>query len=471
MAETPMMEQHRRIKREHPGAILFFRLGDFYEMFGEDAVEVAALLNLTLTSRNGRPMCGVPCLSVRSYIARLLKVGKKVALCEQLTEPGKGLIERKVVEVITPGTTIEEDFLERGTPNYLACFAASGSALSFAYIDLSAGDFYASSFSWDGAAERLRLELERLQPKELIVQESLLLEHDALAQAVRERAGIMVNRWADWLFDRDRSLAALDRQFGQSSLKGFGLKASSPEVIAAGALLDYLDTTARTLLPHVRRITVYRESEFVGIDEATQRNLELTRNLQDGDTRFTLLSTMDETRTAMGRRLLKTRLLHPLRDIDLINQRLDVVDAFYRNQEKLSRLQDLLGRAPDLERLAARVAMDKAHGKDLAAVKTGLATFALIEAETRGMGIVFESAEAASLDDEALARLADLRDVLERGLLDDPAVALNEGNLIRPKYSQELDRQKRLRDSGRQLLEKYLVEEQKATGITSLKIR
>jgi DNA mismatch repair protein MutS len=472
--ESPLMEQYRRIKREHQSEVLFFRVGDFYEMFYEDALEISALLNLTLTNRQGQPMCGIPYHASRSYIARLLRAGKKIAICEQITEPGKGLIERQVVELITPGTTVDDDFLDKGSSNYLACLAESiaktGRFFSFAYIDISAGDFYACSFPAERAAERFRQELERIQPNEIIVQESLLNEYPALAQAVEERGGL-VNRWADWLFDAARSRERLERQFGEASLKGFGLKHDSPEIVSSGALLDYLDDTARSLIPHVRFLKVYGEGEFVGLDESTQRNLELVRNLLDGGSRFSLMEVMDETKTAMGRRLLRGRILHPLMNEEAINHRLDMVEALYRGQEKLRKLRELLSKTPDLERLCSKLAMDKAHGKDMVAVKNALFFFARIEEEFAGQGFCYESVEAASLKEEDRGNLEALRELLSRGMAEDPSVVLSEGNLIRDGFNGELDRLRELRDSGRKLLEAYLEEEKQATGIQGLKIK
>jgi len=448
-------------------------------MFFEDALEISSLLNLTLTSRQGQPMCGIPYHASRSYISRLLKAGKKIAVCEQITEPGKGLIERQVVEVITPGTTVDEDFLDKGSFNYLACFASVGDDFSLAYIDLSAGDFFATSFPADGAAEKLRQELERIRPREIIVQESLLNENPVLAQAVEERGGL-VNRWADWLFDPERSREKLEGQFGAQSLKGFGLSKFSPEIVSSGALLDYLSDTARSLIPHVRFIKVYSESEFVGLDESTQRNLELVANLTDGESRFSLLEVMDETKTAMGKRLLKSRILHPLISIDLINRRLDMVETLYHRQEKLRLLRELLSKTPDLQRLCSRLAMDKAHGKDMIALKNALYYFGQIEEELgflnespsseNGCGFCFESPEAQLQADE-LKKLDALKELLEKAITDDPPVLLNEGNLIRDGFNTELDRLRGLKDSGRELLEGYLEEERKETGISGLKIK
>jgi DNA mismatch repair protein MutS len=483
---SPMLEQYRRIKRDHQKDVLFFRLGDFYEMFAEDALEISALLNLTLTSRNGLPMCGIPYHAARSYIARLLKHGKKIAICEQVSEPVKGqkIIERQVVEVITPGTTVDEDYLDRGSSNYLAALAAtteSGGFLSFAYIDLAAGSFYATSFPLENSAERLRQELERLQAQEMLVQESLLEENESIARALGDRASLVLNRWADWLFDREKAQGRLRRQFGLSSLKGFGLDENSPELLAAGAILDYLDDTSKSLLPHVRSITVYQDSEFVGIDESSLRNLELIRNLRDGDVRFSLLEVIDETRCAMGKRLLKWRLLHPLRDIKRIQARLDKVETLYRDQGSLNSLRELLGRTPDLERLCARLAMDKAHGKDMLAIKNALVNCQGIKELRDALNMTCESdviatnslspSDRVPSNDDSFNRLMELKDLLERAICDDPSILLTEGNLIRSGYNPELDSLHTLRDSGRQLLEAYLEEEKLVTGISTLKIK
>ncbi|MDR1046653.1 MAG: DNA mismatch repair protein MutS [Treponema sp.] len=468
-----MLEQYRRIKSEHKEDVLFFRLGDFYEMFADDALEISSLLNLTLTTRNGLPMCGIPYHAARSYIARLLKAGKKVAICEQLSEAVRGgsIIERKVVEIITPGTTVDEDFLDKGSSNYLACIASRGHLISFAYIDLSTGDFFVRSFGSFSAKEKLRGELERIQARELLVQESLLEENSGIAAAIGDQNGIVVNRWADWLFDMERSAERLKRQFSVTNLKGFGLEEGSIEILAAGALLDYLDDTSKSLIPHVCSIQVYQDSDFMGIDESTQRNLELVRNLRDGDTRFSLLEVLDETRSAMGRRLLKSRILMPLQDIRQINARLDMTESFYRNQGKLSRLRELLGKMQDLERLSSRLAMDKAHGKDILTIKNALEHFFDIDSLCPDLNVLYESAAAHSLGKEEFSRLKRLVEILQKGIRDDPSILLTEGNLIRAGYNSRLDELMTLRDSGRKLLENYLEEEKRQTGITSLKIR
>ena len=470
-----MLDQYRRIKKQHEGNILFFRLGDFYEMFAEDAVEVSALLNLTLTSRNGLPMCGVPYHAARAYIARLLKLGKKIAVCEQLTSPAKGtkIVERDVVEVITPGTTVDEDFLDKGSSNYLCCLAASNRKLSFSYIDISTGSFFSTSFPVN-EGEILRQELERLQIREMLIQESLL-EDNEVAAAVYDRSSLVLNRWADWLFDPVQFKSRLEKQFGLTNLKSFGLEEDSVELISAGALLDYLDTTSRSLLPHIKTIKVYRDSEYMGIDESSQRNLELLYNQRDSDVRFSLLEVMDETRCSMGSRLLKRRILHPLMDIKKINNRFDILEYLYRDQGLLSKLRELLGKTPDLERLCSRLAMDKVHGRDMFAIKTSIVLFHEINNffinkthEQKNREIYFQN---DNISDKELEQLVLIQDLLERGIIEEPSILLSEGNLIKEGYNDELDRLHSLQDNSRQVLEQYLEEEKQETGITSLKIR
>ena len=466
---SPMLEQYRRIKKQQEGNILFFRLGDFYEMFAQDAVEVSSLLNLTLTSRNGLPMCGIPYHAAKTYIARLLKLGKKIAVCEQLTAPGKGnkVIERDVVEVITPGTIVDEDFLDKGSSNYLSCLAYYNKALSFSYIDLSTGDFFSTSFPKQG--EILRQELERLQIKELLIQQSLLEDDKEVAAAINDRSSIVINKWADWLFDPAQAKLRLEKQFGLANLKSFGLEEGSGEIVSAGVLLDYLDTTSKSLLPHIRTLKVYRDSEYLGLDESSQRNLELLCNQRDQDVRFSLLEVMDETRCSMGRRLLKRRILHPLRDLDKINRRLDIVENLYLNQGYLSAVRDILGKAPDLERLCSRLAMDKAHGRDMLAVKNAIVIFHEINSlEINKNNTCFEYEVNEKIDFD---KLKELQLLLEKGIKEEPSILLSEGNLVREGYSAELDSLRSMRDNSRQILEQYLEEERAETGITSLKIR
>ena len=468
-----MLGQYRQIKKEHQDSVLLFRLGDFYEMFAEDAIEVSALLNLTLTNRNGVPMCGVPHHAVQNYIARLLNYGKKIAVCEQVSQPGKTkLIDRKVVEIITPGTLVDENYLDKRNSNYLACLASYANSISFSYIDLSIGDFYATSFPIEQAVLYLGLELERLEIREIIAAESLLEEIPGLALRIKDKSNLVINRWADWLFDQEKAEKRLCRQFGTANLKAFGLEANSAEIISAGALLDYLDNTAKSLIPHVRSVIIYGDDSYTSIDESTQTNLELIRNLRDGSNQYTLFEILDETKTAMGSRLLRRRLLHPLKDLLQINKRLDLVEYFYRDQDQLERIRRLLPKIPDLERLSSRLAMDKAHGKDMVSIMNALHGLGQInDLVLHKVSALFESSEALSFCENDFLELQATCMLLEQGLCENPSILLNEGNLIRSGYNNELDELNNVKQQGRDMLENYLEKEKTSTGIANLKLQ
>jgi DNA mismatch repair protein MutS len=469
-----MMAQYRRIKERFADSILFFRLGDFYEMFEKDAREASTLLDLTLTQRAGVPMCGIPYHAAASYISRLLSAGKKVAICEQTTQPGKGLMSRDVMEVITPGTVIDDSYLSRNSNNYLLAIGRVGEALSIAYADLSTGEFCATSFPFAEREAMLKMELHRLDPREVITQESLVAEDRITRDLLGEREGLLVNRYPDWSFDLDACRTRLQRQFGVANLKGFGLGDDAPEIVTAGVLLEYLGETAKRALGHVSTLTVYADRSYVELDEATQRNLELLANLQDGSRKHTLLEVLDQTRTSPGARRLRRWLLTPLKDRAAIERRLDAVDALYRDQVLLARLRESLGAVLDLERLTARVAMERAHAKDLLGIASTLkAVLSLSDL----LGSERSRADSAGLAGLAApvsahrAAMEELGTLLQRAISEEPAILLTEGNLIRRGYDGELDRLHDLKENARGVLEGYLDEERAATGIGSLKLR
>ncbi|MBN2533304.1 MAG: DNA mismatch repair protein MutS [Spirochaetales bacterium] len=465
-----MMTQYRKIKVKYRDAILFFRLGDFYEMFEQDAKEASRLLDLTLTQRNGIPMCGIPYHAAQNYILRLLKSQKKIAICEQTSEPrpGKGIVDREVVEVITPGTIVDEDLLDQNENNYLAAIGKGEDTLSLAYIDLSTAEFYATSFPFSERRERLKRELQRLSPKEIIIQESILEEDNVLHTLLFECVDIVINRYPDWSYDFETNNTILKRQFAVANLKGFGLGDFSPEIPACGVIIDYISETSKSMLPHITSLTVYSEKSVVCLDESTQRNLELVRNLKDGSKKYTLLEILDHTRTSMGARRLKKWILSPLLDKNEIEQRLKIVDFLYRNQILLSNLRELLGKILDLERISAKIAMERAHAKDLLGVKSSLnyvlSIFELISSSP-DMKQFWEPLQNKKETIEGLTQL------LENTILEDPSLQLNEGNLIKPGYHAELDHLQDLKENARQVLEKLLEEEKKSAKISSLKLR
>jgi DNA mismatch repair protein MutS len=471
---SPLMDQYRAIKARYRDAILFFRLGDFYEMFCEDAVEASALLDLTLTQRQGEPMCGVPHHAAKTYIARLLRLGKKVAICEQLGEPGgKGIVERGVVEVVTPGTALDEDFLEKGANNFLLAACALRGRLCIAYLDLSTGEFraYAKEDSGeDAAVELLRAELFRLSPREILIQQSLL-DRAGLAQALEEAEGMVVNRYPDWSFDAARSSEDIARRFGTASLKGFGFEPESPELAAAGALLRYVDETAKAAAPHLSPPLPYREEDYLSVDEGSRKNLEIVRNIGDSGKAYSLIAVLDHTRTSPGARLLRQWLLQPLRDRAAIESRLEAVDFLYRDQRLLSALREALGKVRDVERLASRVAMDKAHAKDLLALGDSIIVChrvrRLLE-EAGAQGLLGADAVAGAA---GYGRVLDAAALVGRAIKDEPSILLGEGDMIREGYDEELDRLQLIKADSRAVLEAYVEEERAASGISGLRVR
>ena len=462
-----MMRQYRRIKQDHGDAILFFRLGDFYEMFEKDAKEASALLNITLTSRHNVPMCGIPYHASHNYIARLLKAGRKIAICEQISLPegGKGIADRQVVQVITPGTVIDEDFLDKNSNNYLVSVGRCHDSLALSYIDLSTGDFQTTSFPWELRLETLRRELARLAPKELLIQDTLLEDDTGISRILDEYPDTMVNRFPDWSYDIETSTAIVKKQFGVSNLKGFGIDDADPSLLPIGVLLEYVEDTSKSLLGHVLDLKLYRDSDYVGIDESTQRNLELVRNLQDGGRKYTLLDILDYTKTSIGARMLKKWLLNPLFDKATIEARQTDTEVLYRNQLLLSSTRDALSNILDIERLSARVAMERAHAKDLSAIRQSLkAALDLQEL----LGDWFDPWTA---DKEKIASVRDVYLLLDRAIHDDPSILLTEGRLIKRGYNDALDALKNLKQNTQEVLNGYLDDERMQSGIGNLRIR
>ena len=461
------MRQYRRIKQQHGDAILFFRLGDFYEMFESDAKEVSSLLNITLTSRHNIPMCGLPYHAAGGYISRLLKAGKKIAICEQISLPqdGKGIAEREVVEIVTPGTVVDEEYLDESANNFLVAIGKHREYISLSYLDLSTGFFGSGGAEQQNRVEFLKRELARLNPRELLIQESLLEDDQEISRLLGGRSNIIVNRLPDWSFDMDTSRELLKRQFGVASLKGFGIAESDRSILSAGPLLEYVSDTSKSLLQHILDIQITREQEYMGLDESTIRNLELMRNIQDGDKRYSLLEVLDHTKSSMGARLLKRWLLNPLTDKMAIEKRQEDVATLYKDQLLLSSLREQLSGVLDLERLSAKISMDKAHAKDLLAVKNTLHSAAEIHA-------ISSQALAAYQDTTVdLEKTKKIENLLEDAVHEDPSILLTEGRLIRKGYHEEIDTLRSLRDNSRGVLEAYLQSEREKSGIQNLRVR
>ena len=465
MPETsPMMEQYERVKRAYRDTIVFFRLGDFYEMFRSDAAEASRLLGLTLTKRNGVPMCGIPYHAASAYIGKLVAAGKKVAICEQTgsSVAGKGLVERDVVEVVTPGTVVDENYLDSTKNNYIAALARHNSGINLAWYDLSTGEFALALYD-HGDFDSIRATFARLLPAEVIVQDSFL-ENDTRVQALFSRDRV-VNRYPDWSFSVRSGFEFLTRALAVLNLKAFGLTDDAPELFAAGVLLEYVTEAARNATPNVRNLEVYRDSAHLVLDEATQKNLELLQSLSDGSREFSLISVLDHTKTAFGARRLKRWVLSPLRDVSEIERRHERVSELYHDQFTLNAVREILSGILDLERLSSRCTMDRAHGKDVLALKNSLGSSLALETRTGW----FEDSIAGDL--EARARILSLVERLDAGLAEFPSTVLTEGNLIRRGYNAELDELHRLKQNSHTVLDEYLDQTRRRTGISSLKIK
>lgn len=459
---TPLMEQYFSVKKQYPEDVLFFRVGDFYEMFGSDAVEVSRLINLTLTHRGASPMCGVPYHASKIYIARLLRLGKKIAICEQIgpISPSGGLTERKVIEVITPGTAVESEYLDGGTNNFLASLSVSHGKAGFAFIDVTTGEFRCTSWQASSMAENFSKEIGRVLPRELILPLSLK-ENQDIQNGIQGIPSISVSYYPDWHFNAETSYKRLIQQFKTANLNSFMLNENSSELAPAGFLLDYLEKTTGTEVPHIKSISVYHDSEYVIIDDSSRRNLEIVSNLRDGSAQYSLLECVNYTLTAMGNRTLRSWMLSPLTDIKKIEGRQEQVTLFFKDSELQKNVRDSLSPILDIERLAARIAMDKAHAKDLQALKASLVSWRTVRSFLAKCILISSASEEADF----------IINLIENSILDDPSTLLTEGRLIKDGWSKELDHYREIENNFNQILDDYLEEEKEKTGIPNLKIK
>ena len=460
-----MMAQYLSIKSKYPDTILFFRLGDFYEMFDEQAVEVSRLLNLTLTKRVSVPMCGIPFHASKIYIARLLRLGKKIAICEQIAVgTGRGLFERRVTEIITPGTTFEEDYLDRGSNNFLASLvpvkAGKETVYAFAWLDVSTAIFEACSWNKEEHAEEAPKNINRVAPCELLLPKSL--ENDPVVSGITaSMPGTVVSYYQDWQFNAEIAYKKLVSQFKTVNLRSFSLTENSPEIIPAGFLLEYAAKNAGTDLTHISGISLYKETEYLNLDESSRKNLELTVNLRDGSSRFTLFEVINHTCTPMGSRLLRQRISSPLTDVKQIKHRQNEVQILAENSTCADNLRKILQETSDVERLASRVAMDRAHAKDLLALKKSLDCYVAMKKETARFNLFSNDTEQAE----------NVSEIIGKAIKEDPSIYLTEGNMIARGWSEELDHLHDIQTNFSAILDKYLEEEKQRTGIPSLKIR
>jgi DNA mismatch repair protein MutS len=483
---TPLMRQYAAIKKEHPSALLFFRLGDFYELFFDDAVVAARELQITLTSRNKEkgiaiPMCGVPYHSAEGYIAKLIRRGFKVAICEQMENPqlAKKLVRREVTRVVTPGTAADSS-LNAEDNNFLAAVATVGDRVGFAALDLSTGEFRATEFAGDTAARRIQEELEQLRPKELLYASSA-----PLFEKIDRRTDLVGNeaaparpqpnasgRWAetpleDWIFAPDHAAPLLENHFGVLSLEGFGLAQKEAAASAAGAILYYIRSTQRGGLDHIDRIGFYERQSCMVLDAVTVRNLELIEPLFAGtDAGVTLFRCLDTTVTPMGKRLLRAWMLRPSLDRAEIEARLDAVESLLKDTLRREELRRALEGVLDLERLLSRVTLETANPRDVLALA---ASIGRIPQARKTLGEV-AAARLKTLHD-TIDELGDLRERIGQTLVAEPPLTLNDGGVIAPGVDRDLDELRDLSRNSKQYLAQVEQRERERTGIGSLKVK
>jgi len=459
---TPMMRQYMEAKRACPDALLLFRMGDFYELFYDDAKIAAQTLNLTLTSRekgdNAQPMAGFPHHQLESYLAKLLAAGFRVAVCDQVEDPktAKGLVRREITRIVTAGTITDEGLLDPKEPNYLAAIVPK-EPTGIAWIDLSTGRFFAGVFSMD----RLSDELVRLRPAEVLWPEDATIGPPTVD-------GTVVTKRPAWAFATAQTWPILERHFGAQAIEGFGFDPEGDDVVAlcaAGAILDYLNETQRTGLPHIERLLRYQAGKFMEIDESTWRSLEITRTLRDGHREGSLLWVIDRTITGMGGRLLVDWMTNPLTDGEAIRRRQDAVAEFMNRPEICGQVRDALAAVYDLERLLGRVTAGRCTPRDLASVAKTLRQLPDLK---RTLANCYSSrlAEIA----QSLDPCPELEARLSAALVDQCPLSATDGGFVREGYHAELDELRRLAHGGKQWIAEYQAREIQRTGIPSLKV-
>jgi DNA mismatch repair protein MutS len=506
---TPLMRQYAGIKKEHPNALLFFRLGDFYELFFDDAILAARELQITLTSRNKEkgvdiPMCGVPYHAAEGYISKLIRRGYKVAVCEQVEDPrlAKKLVRREVTRVVTPGTAADSS-LSAEENNFLAAVATVGDRVGFAALDLSTGEFRATEFGGESAGRRVQEELEQLRPKEMLYGSSAPLFEgrvggatDVLARPPQtpvsqtiSQSGLLQSALRpttngptetpldDWIFAPDHAIPLVENHFGVLSLEGFGLAGKHAAASAAGAILHYIRSTQRGTLDHVDRIGFYERQNCLVLDAVTVRNLELIEPLFVGaDTGVTLFRCMDVTVTPMGKRLLRTWMLRPSLDRAEIEARLDAIEVQVKDTVRREELRRALDGILDLERLLSRVTLETANPRDVLALSASLGKIPKVRtvlAELANSRFSDEPPSASRLVAllAAVDELGDLRERIDRTLVPEPPITLSDGGVIAGGVEKELDELRNLSRNSKQYLARVETRERERTGIGSLKVK
>ena len=457
---TPMMQQFLRIKAEHPDILLFYRMGDFYELFFDDARKASQLLDITLTARgksNGEPipMCGIPYHAADNYLARLIRAGESVALCEQIGDPAttKGPVDRQVMRIVTPGTVTDENLLEERRDNFLMAIASFDEQIGIAVLDVGSGRFFVQELASD---EQLQTELERIKPAEILISED-----DVLYRQLSSAKGL--RRQPPWYFEYDTCQRLLTEQFGTRDLSGFGCDGMTQAILAAGCLMQYVNDTQRTALPHIQGLRVERSEDCVLLDAASRRNLELETNLSGGHEN-TLASVIDKTTTAMGSRCLRRWINRPLRDQLQLSIRLGGVEALLNNRD-YAEIQGQLKHIGDIERIISRVAIKSARPRDLFTLGNSLAQLPQIQQQLSHL-----AAKRLSQLSDTISEHPQTVTLLQAAIVENPPVVLRDGGVIAEGYDEALDELRNLSKNADQFLVELEIREKQRTGINTLKV-
>ncbi len=470
MAEfTPMMQQYLETKKEYPDCILFYRLGDFYEMFFEDAKIASKELELTLTGKNcgqdeRAPMCGVPYHAVEGYLTRLVSKGYKVAICEQVEDPklAKGLVKRDVVRIVTPGTILDAQAIDETKNNYIMCIVYIADRYGVSIADVSTGDYFVTELP---DSNKLKDEIYRFMPSEIICNEAFYMSGMDF-EDMRGRLGIAVYSLDAYYFDDTVCRQKLLEHFKAASFQALGLDAYDCGIISAGALLSYLLETQKNDLSHMTHITPYVTGKYMMLDSSTRRNLELCETLREKQKRGSLLWVLDKTRTAMGARTLRKYVEQPLIDREQIERRLDAVEELKEQAISREEIREYLNPIYDLERLITRITYGTANPRDLTAFGSSLKMLPPIH-------YLLDEMQSPLLRElcQELDPLEDLCSLIERSIVEDPPLAMKEGNIIREGYNEEVDTLRRAKSDGKSWLAKLEEEEREKTGIKNLRIK
>jgi DNA mismatch repair protein MutS len=467
---TPMMRQYLELKEKYSDCLLFFRLGDFYEMFFEDAKTAAKELDLVLTGRDcglteRAPMCGVPYHAVDNYVSKLIEKGYKVAICEQMEDPSlaKGLVERDVIRIITPGTVIEDRMLDEGQNSYIASIATGDNTIGLAYADVSTGEFYLLQLSGKQPAVALLDELERIRPREIIAEPSLFLQQ-LLSRQIS--AAYYLEQYGANAFLPENAKDILKRHFQVSSLSGFGVDDSPYAVSAAGALMRYLDETQKNALSHIRGMRLLNRSQYMVLDATTRRNLELTQPLRfGGNKKNTLIHLLDHAKTGMGGRMLRDWVDRPLQSIQDIERRLDAVGALKEDLTQRKQVQELLHGMYDIERLCSKIVYGSVNARDCVALIQTIQRVPIIKETLRA-----SQSESLSSISRELDEMDDVLNLLLSAITEEPPATLKDGGFIRAGYNAEVDELRNIAENSQSWLENFEQTQREITKIKSLRV-